>query len=214
VDGALLLPMLRKMAARSSQLERRAMTVERDVVALYRCLVMRDKVGEELTATISSLDESGFYASIDSPFVDVFVPSERLTDDYYSVDRLGIRLVGQRGGRVFEMGQPVTIRVVSVGLERRRVEAELVGVLEERSKPGGRGRSRDNERGQRPEGKSRKGGKPSGKSGKGGKSSSKSGDKRTPSGGKPPKQGKSGKSADQNAAAKSGEGKRKRKRQS
>jgi ribonuclease R len=139
VDGALLLPMLRKMAARSSQLERRAMTVERDVVSLYRCLVMRDKVGEEMNATISGLDETGFYASIDSPFVDVFVPCERLTDDYYAVDRLGVRLVGQRGGRVFEMGQPITIRVVSVGLERRRVEAELVGVLEERRQPGGRG---------------------------------------------------------------------------
>ena len=222
VDGALLLPMLRKMAARSSQLERRAMTVERDVVSLYRCLVMRDKVGEELPATISGLDESGFYASIDSPFVDVFVPSERLTDDYYSVDRLGVRLVGQRGGRVFEMGQPVTIRVVSVGLERRRVEAELVGVLEERRKPGGRGRSRDVERGDRPAGKggrSREGGKGGESARKGDKPGKSGGDK-----GKGNKSGKSGshkgsgkagkpgKSSEPTRAGAPGEGKRKRKR--
>jgi ribonuclease R len=227
VDGALLLPMLRKMAARSSQLERRAMTVERDVVALYRCLVMRDKVGEELSATISGLDDSGFYASIDSPFVDVFVPSERLTDDYYSVDRLGVRLVGQRGGRVFEMGQPVTIRVVSVGLERRRVEAELVGVLEERRKPGGRGRSRDIERGERSGGKSGGGKSGGGKSGGGksgggkqdksgggksggGKQGKSSGGKQGKSSGG--KQGKSSRSVEKGASPKAAEGKRKRKR--
>jgi ribonuclease R len=211
VDGALLLPMLRKMAARSSQLERRAMTVERDVVSLYRCLVMRDKVGEEMNATISGLDETGFYASIDSPFVDVFVPCERLTDDYYAVDRLGVRLVGQRGGRVFEMGQPVTIRVVSVGLERRRVEAELVGVLEERRQPGGRGRSRD-DGGGKPRGEWQgKRGKP--KSAERGDAPSKSGSKPGKSGGKAggkPSGGKSG--GKPGAASKPGEGKRSRKR--
>ncbi|MCB9656401.1 MAG: ribonuclease R [Sandaracinaceae bacterium] len=189
VDGALLLPMLRKMAARSSQLERRAMTVERDVVALYRCLVMRDKVGEELHATISGLDESGFYASIDSPFVDVFVPCERLTDDYYAVDRLGVRLVGQRGGRVFEMGQAVTVRVASVNLERRRVEAELVGVDEERRRPGGRGRSRSPE-GEESTGGSGKGGKRE-KSGHGGRGGARGG--RSDGDGSGKRQGASGK---------------------
>lgn len=95
--------------------------------------------------------------------------------------------------------------MVSVGLERRRVEAELVGVLEERRNPGGRGRSRDDG-----------GGKPRGEwQGKRGKPKpAERGDAPGKSGGKPGKSGgkagKSGGGAGKSGKPKDGGGKRKK----
>ena len=40
------------------------------MVDLYRCILMRGRVGEEFDATISGMSSHGFYSSFDEPFVD------------------------------------------------------------------------------------------------------------------------------------------------
>ena len=62
---------LKLQAEQSSQRERRAMAIEREIVDLYGAYLMRDQVGESFDATISGVTEHGFYATLDKPFVDV-----------------------------------------------------------------------------------------------------------------------------------------------
>ncbi|MBX3251347.1 MAG: VacB/RNase II family 3'-5' exoribonuclease [Myxococcales bacterium] len=123
IDGAALLSRMRRASVESSRLERRAMTVERDVVGLYRAILMRDRIGEELEGTISSVDANGFYVALDEPFVDVLVPIEKL-GDWYELDELGIRLIGLRTGRMLELGQRIGVKIEDVRIGRR----EIVGV--------------------------------------------------------------------------------------
>ncbi|MEO0322104.1 MAG: VacB/RNase II family 3'-5' exoribonuclease [Myxococcota bacterium] len=111
VDAAALVPRLRKAAREASRLERRAMVVERDVVNLYRAILVRDRVGEEFEGSISGVDSHAFYVSFDEPFVDAKVPVERLDDDYYELDSLGIRLVGSRTATTFGLGDRLTVRL-------------------------------------------------------------------------------------------------------
>jgi ribonuclease R len=123
VDGAALLPRMRRAAVEASRLERRAMQVERDVVSLYRAILMRDRVGETFEGTISSVDANGFWVALDEPFVDVLVPLEKL-GDYYELDELGIRLIGLRTGRILALGQRFEVTIEDVRIPKR----EIVGV--------------------------------------------------------------------------------------
>lgn len=135
IDGAALRPRLRKAAAEASRLERRAMSVERDVVSVYRALLMRDRVGDVFDATITGTTDAGFYAALDAPFVETFTPLARLDVDYFELDRLGIRLSGFRTGRSFTQGDRVRLRVHEVNLSRR----EIVAIPEDLPLPGERG---------------------------------------------------------------------------
>jgi len=113
---------LRAIAVESSRLERRAIGLERDVVDLYRAMLMRDRVGEEFEATITGVAEHGFYAAFDEPFVEALTPLDRLSD-YYEMDALGIRLMGRRSGTIYTLGDRIKLRLESVSLERRSLMA-------------------------------------------------------------------------------------------
>jgi ribonuclease R len=159
VDAAMLSPRLRKMAAQSSRLERRAMTVERDVLDLYRAILMRDRVGEEFDATVSGIDGSGIYVTFDAPFVDAFMPLDRLDDDDYSVDDLGIRLSGARTGKTYTLGDKIRVHLLDVNVQRRELVAvplELLARSKERDatkgEPRDGGRSRPAGRPKKPRG--------------------------------------------------------------
>src|SRR4029450_4412602 len=65
---------LRRMAEHSSERERAAMKCEREVNALYACLLMEDRVGEEFAATVSSLADFGFFVELDAEHAERMVP--------------------------------------------------------------------------------------------------------------------------------------------
>jgi ribonuclease R len=131
IDPARARPELRRAAAESSRLERRAMVVERDVVDLYRASLMQDRVGEEFDAAISHVVEYGFYSALDDPFVEVFTPLERLTEDFFELDTLGLRLVGKDTGAVYSHGDRIRLRIEEASLTRREIVGEPVQRLDE-----------------------------------------------------------------------------------
>ncbi len=135
VDAAALVPRLRKASRQASRLERRAMVVERDVVNLYRAILVRERIGEEFEGSISGVDSHAFYVSFDEPFVDAKVPVERLDDDYYELDHLGIRLVGTRTATTFGLGDRITVRLEEVNVARREILAAPVGLAERKAPP-------------------------------------------------------------------------------
>jgi ribonuclease R len=114
---------LRTQAIQSSRMERRAMTVEREAVNLYRCLLMKERIGEELEGTVTGVNEGGLWVTADRPFVEMRVPIERLGEDHYQLDRLGIRLVGRRSGRSFALGDRLRVRLEGIVIERRELVA-------------------------------------------------------------------------------------------
>jgi ribonuclease R len=122
LDGAMLFPRLRMMASESSRLERRAMSVERDVVKLYATILMRDHVGDVLDASISAVESHGFHVTLDSPFVECWVPLEELSTDRYELDDLGLRLTSW-SGHSYGLGDRLRVRIVRVNLDRREILA-------------------------------------------------------------------------------------------
>jgi ribonuclease R len=124
-------PKLASWASDSSRLERRAMEAEREAVNVYRAILVRDRLGEEFDATITSVGNQGFYVAFDTPFVESLVPIDSLSGpdgrgDAYEVDDLGIALVGVVSGTRYAMGDRVRVRLTSVNVQRREILSELV----------------------------------------------------------------------------------------
>jgi ribonuclease R len=84
---------------------------------------VKDRVGEEFSAKITGVTENGLFVAFDQPFVEARIPVERLGEDYYELDRLGIRLVGRRSGHAFALGDALTVRLEAVAIDRREIVA-------------------------------------------------------------------------------------------
>jgi ribonuclease R len=117
---------LQEMSAASSKAERRAMEAERDVVDLYRAVLMRDRIGEEYDGTIAAVVAFGLFVQIESPFVEGLVKIGGLADDQYEYDEETQRLVGRTSGRQFALGDPVKVRIENVSVPGRKIDLALV----------------------------------------------------------------------------------------
>ena len=117
---------LQSMATESSKAERRAMEAERDVIDLYRAVLMRDRIGEEYDGTIAAVVAFGLFVQIESPFVEGLVKIGGLADDHYDYDEETQRLVGRSHGRQFALGDPVKVRIENVSVAGRKIDLALV----------------------------------------------------------------------------------------
>ncbi|MFO0708641.1 MAG: VacB/RNase II family 3'-5' exoribonuclease [Sandaracinus sp.] len=126
LEGDALRRQLVPQAVQSSRMERRAMQVEREVQAIYRCILMKKHVGQELEGEVTSVAEHGVVVSLDAPFVEVKVPIDRIGEDYFELDRLGIALVGSRTGRRIALADRVRVRIDEASVDRREITATLL----------------------------------------------------------------------------------------
>jgi ribonuclease R len=110
----------------SSQRERVAMDAEREVVQLKKVQFMQDKVGETFTGFVSGVVPFGFFVELERYFIDGLVHVATLMDDRYELIEERHMLQGRRGRRTFRLGDPVTVRVASVSVERKQIDLVLV----------------------------------------------------------------------------------------
>jgi ribonuclease R len=131
---------LPEAASQSSKRERKAMEAEREVVDLKKAQFMRDKVGGEFEGFVSGVTSFGIFVELTEYFVEALVHVSTLADDYYIYDELRHTLTGEHTRRVFRIGDPVTVLISRVDLERRRIDAVLAGGPEQRPVRRRRGR--------------------------------------------------------------------------
>ncbi|MFO0610041.1 MAG: VacB/RNase II family 3'-5' exoribonuclease [Polyangiales bacterium] len=110
-----------RAAAESSRLERRAMDVEREVLDLYRCEVAKKHLGEVHAATVTGASANGPYVDIDDPFLSGIVKLEGSGDGAWELDELGVSVTHGKTGRVFALGDPLTVEIVDALMLRRQV---------------------------------------------------------------------------------------------
>ncbi len=118
-------PTLAALATESSQHERRAVEAEREVVDIYRTVLMRDRVGEVLAGTITGVTNFGLFVECVEPFVEGMIRLETLGDSF-DVDDSGLRITGRRSGQKFALGDAVRVKVEDVSVARRRIDFTLV----------------------------------------------------------------------------------------
>lgn len=118
---------LAEAAEHTSKRERVAMEAERDIIELKKLQFMQGKIGEEFKGFIAGVTTFGCFVELIELFVEGLVHLSTLTDDLYSFEEHSHALLGRRTGRALRIGDPVTVRVVAVNPQARRIEFALMG---------------------------------------------------------------------------------------
>lgn len=109
-----------------SEQERKAESAEREMIDFHKALFMKDKIGERFTGHVSGATSFGLFVELEEIFVEGMVPLESMTDDWYNYLPDEHSLLGERAGRRLRLGDPATVRVVSVDLARREITFQLL----------------------------------------------------------------------------------------
>lgn len=116
-----------EIALQSSNREREAIDIEREVDDMKIAEYMEKHIGEEFDGIISSVTNFGFFVELDNT-IDGLVHVSDLTDDFYFFDEKNLRYIGQRTGKVFKMSDSVKVRVISASKTDKSVDFEIVGM--------------------------------------------------------------------------------------
>ena len=117
---------MRSLGEHCSQTERRADEATRDAVDWLKCEFMMDKVGEVFESTITSVTGFGLFVELDKIYVEGLIHVTSLDHDYYHFDASHHRLVGERTGQVFRLGDHIVVSVAKVNLEDKKIDFDLV----------------------------------------------------------------------------------------
>ena len=115
---------LEDVARQSSVCERRADEAERESDKLKKAEYMSYHIGEEYEGIISGVTGWGFYVELPNT-VEGLVHVNTLRDDYYTFDQDAYELRGDMTGKVFALGQKVTVRVADADTMLKTVDFVL-----------------------------------------------------------------------------------------
>ena len=120
---------LASIADAASAREQAAAEAERSSVALKKVEFMERHLGDEFDGEISGVAAFGFFVTLERYFVDGLVHVNSLRDDFYRLRQETYALVGDRGRRVYRLGDRVRVQVARVDKEARHVDFLLMRTL-------------------------------------------------------------------------------------
>ena len=116
---------LAEIALQSSERERRAVEIERDVLDYKSAEFMKNFIGQKFDAVISGVTNFGIFVEIENG-VEGLVHLSTLKNDYYNYIENEFALIGRRTGKIFSIGDSVRVKLVRVDRSKRQIDFELV----------------------------------------------------------------------------------------
>ena len=105
-----------------SETERRADDASRDVENWLKCYYMRDHVGGTFSGSITGVVPFGLFVTLDDFYVDGLVHISELGRDYFQYDGARHALLGERTGKRYRLADRMTVKLVRVDLESRKID--------------------------------------------------------------------------------------------
>jgi ribonuclease R len=115
------------IAEHISATERRAAAAERAALERYRAIILGGSIGSVFTGRISGVAEFGLFVTSAEKGANGLVPISTLPNDYYECDKRARRLIGRRSGRIFRIGDEVSLRLVETDAIGGRVMFRIDG---------------------------------------------------------------------------------------
>ncbi|NNE01764.1 MAG: ribonuclease R, partial [Eudoraea sp.] len=113
----------------ATNMEILAAQAERDSVKYMQIKFMQNHEGEEFKGVISGVTEWGIYVEIIENKCEGMVRIRDLRDDYYTFDERQYALIGERSGKILQLGDEVMVSVKDSDLVRRHLDFSLVRAL-------------------------------------------------------------------------------------
>lgn len=115
---------LPEVTEQTSALERRADDAEREVEKMKKAEYMEQFVGKDFEGTISGLTTWGMYVELPNT-IEGMIRVADIPGDYYYYDEDMHRMVGEKTGKVYKMGEPLRIIVAGVDKLTRTIDFVL-----------------------------------------------------------------------------------------
>lgn len=102
---------VQRLAEQTSTFERRAMLAERDALDRFTAIFLQDQVGGQFAARISGITRFGMFVALAETGASGIIPMRSLSSDFFDFDEAAMQLVGRRTGKVWQLGERVTVRL-------------------------------------------------------------------------------------------------------
>ena len=106
----------------SSDREKLATEAERDSVKYMQVRFMEKHIGEEFMGVISGIMEWGVFVELNDSKCEGMIRIRDFKDDYYLYDEKNFCIVGERSGKIFQMGDSMMIRVKNADLDKKQLD--------------------------------------------------------------------------------------------
>jgi len=117
---------LSEIGQANSITERNADLATRDVMDWLKCEYMQSHIGMSYSGEVSSITNFGLFVRLNEVYVEGLVHVTELGNDYYHYDHAKQRMIGERTGKSFSIGDPLEIQVASVDIDLRRIDFSLI----------------------------------------------------------------------------------------
>lgn len=116
---------LEELAIHSSNMERAAMSAERESVKYKQVEYMQERIGQEFWGIISGVIGRGIFVELEGNKCEGFVAENKLSEYSTRFDEGDLTIVDTYSGRKFRFGERVYVRVERTNLERRQIDFDL-----------------------------------------------------------------------------------------
>ena len=123
-----------ELADSSSQCERTAIAIEREVEDMKKAEYMEQFIGQTFEGTISSVTSFGFFVELDNT-IEGLVHVTDLNDDYYIYDEKNLRYIGRSKKKIFAMSSRVKVRVTGANKKERNIDFMIADMKSNKPKP-------------------------------------------------------------------------------
>jgi ribonuclease R len=121
---------LAKLGKHCSFTERRAAEAERELIKTKLLTFMSERIGEELEAVITGVEQFGIFCQgVEIPVEGMVHISALDADDFFDYDAATFSLVGRRKGKQYRLGDRVRVSVAHVDVDRRQLDFRVVAVV-------------------------------------------------------------------------------------
>lgn len=109
-----------------SQMEQKATEAERTSIKYKQAEFLEDKIGQVFDATVSGICKWGLFAELKESKCEGLITMRKFNDDFYYIDEENYTLVGLHTGKSYRFGDELKVRVVSVDLQKRQMDFDVV----------------------------------------------------------------------------------------
>jgi len=117
---------MKDLGVQCSMLERRAEEASRDVDQRLKCGWLEQHIGDSFDAQVTGVTAFGLFVELRDSHVSGLLHVTALPNDYYHFDPVHHRLTGERGGKVFRLADSLTVEVLNVDMDERKIDFALV----------------------------------------------------------------------------------------
>ena len=103
-----------------------AVSAERDSIKFKQVEYLMNSIGKTFEGVITGVTDWGIYVQESTTLADGMVRLASINSDYFEHEASKFRIKGQKTGKVYQLGDAVTVKLTRADKDERQLDFELV----------------------------------------------------------------------------------------